>query len=126
MIKLIKRISDKKYLKSVENDIWVDDIKEAYEMSYKECETVKSELLNTYSIDQLKEVVNMGKYKSISKEEKIELINIIKMPKQGGMPSPQMKKYYKAYGGQNLPAGKNLTRPIMSKYLEEHLWDKYK
>jgi hypothetical protein len=78
MIKLIKRISDKKYLKSVENDIWVDDIKEAYEMSYKECETVKSELLNTYSIDQLKEVVNMGKYKSISKEEKIELINIIK------------------------------------------------
>ena len=47
-------------------------------MSYKECETVKSELLNTYSIDQLKEVVNMGKYKSISKEEKIELINIIK------------------------------------------------
>ena len=78
MIKLIKRISDKKYLNSVENDIWVDDIKEAYEMSYKECETVKSELLNTYSIDQLKEVVNMGKYKSISKEEKIELINIIK------------------------------------------------
>jgi len=80
MIKLIKRTTDNKYLKSVENDIWVDDIKEAYGMSYRECETAKTELLNTYTSDQLKEAVNMGKNKNISKEEKKELINLLKNP----------------------------------------------
>jgi hypothetical protein len=78
MIKLIKRKLDNKYLQSVENDIWVDNVKEAYEMSYRECENAKTELLNTYTIEQLKEIVNLGKSKPISEEEKRELINLLK------------------------------------------------
>jgi hypothetical protein len=78
MIKIIQRTADNKYLQSVENDIWVDNIKEAYEMSYRELENVKTELLNTYTSDQLKEIVNMSKSKPISEEEKRELINLLK------------------------------------------------
>jgi hypothetical protein len=36
MIKYIKRKSDNKFLQSLENDIWVDNSKDAYEMTYKE------------------------------------------------------------------------------------------
>lgn len=78
MIKLIKRTTDNKFLKSVENDEWVDDIKEAYEMTYRECNSTKAVLLNTYSESQLKEMVNMNKSKPISEEEKEELLNILK------------------------------------------------
>jgi zona occludens toxin (predicted ATPase) len=78
MVKIIQRIADNKYLQSVENDIWVDDIKEAYEMSYREFENAKTELHNIYTSDQLKEIVNMSKSKPISEEEKRELINLLK------------------------------------------------
>jgi hypothetical protein len=78
MIKVIQRTTDNKYLQSVENDVWVDDVKEAYEMSYRESENAKTELLNTYSVEQLKEIVNMRKSKPISEEERRELINLLK------------------------------------------------
>ena len=41
MIKLIKRTTDNKFLQSVETDSWVDNVKDAFEMTYKECETAK-------------------------------------------------------------------------------------
>ena len=78
MVKVIKRTTDNKYLQSVESDIWVDDIKEAFEMSYSECESTKTDLLNTYTSEQLKEIVNFNKLKPISEEEKQELLNLLK------------------------------------------------
>jgi zona occludens toxin (predicted ATPase) len=78
MIKLIQRKTDNKYLKSVETDTWVDDIKEAFEMTYKEYNTSKETLLNTYTEEQLKVIVNIKKSKSITKEEREELINLLK------------------------------------------------
>ena len=78
MINLIKRTTDNKYLKSVETDIWVDNIKEAFEMTYRECNTAKEVLLNTYTEEQLKVIVDMRKSKPISAEEKKELINLLK------------------------------------------------
>jgi len=78
MIKLIQRTTDNKYLQSVETDSWVDNVKDAYEMTYRECETAKTELLNTYTEEQLKVIVNMRKSKTITEEEKQELINLLK------------------------------------------------
>ena len=78
MIKLIQRKTDNKYLKSVETDTWVDDIKEAFEMTYKEYNTSKETLLNTYTEEQLKAVVNIKKRKPMTKEEREELINLLK------------------------------------------------
>ena len=78
MIKLIQRKTDNKYLKSVETDTWVDDIKEAFEMTYKEYNTSKETLLNTYTEEQLKAVVNIKKRKPMTKEERDELINLLK------------------------------------------------
>jgi ribonuclease PH len=78
MIKVIKRISDNKYLQSVENDVWVDDVKDAYEMTYRECESAKVTLLNTYSTESIKEIVNLKKNKPISREEYDELLALLK------------------------------------------------
>jgi hypothetical protein len=78
MVKIIKRVSDKKYLQSVENDVWVDDVKDAYEMTYRECESVKNSLLNTYTKEDIKELVNFAKNKAISKEEYDELLALLK------------------------------------------------
>jgi hypothetical protein len=78
MIKLIQRKTDNKYLQSVETDSWVDNVTDAFEMTYRECETAKTELLNTYTSDQIKEVVNMRKSKPISDEERKELLDILK------------------------------------------------
>ena len=78
MIKLIQRKTDNKYLKSVETDTWVDDIKESFEMTYKEYNTSKETLLNTYTEEQLKVIVNIKKSKPITKEEREELINLLK------------------------------------------------
>ncbi len=78
MIKLIQRKTDNKYLKSIETDTWVDDIKEAFEMTYKEYNTSKETLLNTYTEEQLKAVVNIKKSKPMTKEEREELINLLK------------------------------------------------
>jgi hypothetical protein len=78
MIKYIKRKSDNKFLQSLENDVWVDNSKDAYEMTYKECENAKTTLLNTYTSEEITEVVNMFKNKPMSREEKKELLNLLK------------------------------------------------
>lgn len=78
MIKLIIRKSDNKYLQSAENDTWVDNIKDAFEMTYRECENSKLILLNTYSIDDIKEFVNLRKNKPITLEEAEEIKNLLK------------------------------------------------
>jgi hypothetical protein len=78
MIKYIKRKSDNKFLQSLENDIWVDNAKDAYEMTYRECENTKTTLLNTYTSEEITEVVNIFKNKPMSREEKKELFNLLK------------------------------------------------
>lgn len=78
MVKYIKRKSDNKFLQSLENDVWVDNSKDAYEMTYRECEDTKTTLLNTYTSEEITEVVNMFKSKPMSKEEKKELLNLLK------------------------------------------------
>jgi hypothetical protein len=78
MIKLIQRTTDNKYLQSVETDTWVDDVKDAFEMTYRECETAKTELIKTYTSEQIKDIVNMRKHKPLTPEEKRELINLLK------------------------------------------------
>jgi len=78
MVKYIKRTTDNKYLKSVETETWVDDIKEAFEMTYRECETAKEALNGVFLPEQLKEIVNLQKSKPISKEEENELIALLK------------------------------------------------
>lgn len=77
MIKIIKRISDKKYLQSVDSDTWVDNSKDAFEMTYRECEIAKTELLKTYSLDQIVEIVNFGKFKPMTEEETKELLKLL-------------------------------------------------
>ena len=78
MVKYIKRTTDNKYLQSIENDIWVDNIKDAFQMTYRECEEAKIALNGVLSPEQLKEIVNMTKSKPISKEEKQELLNLLR------------------------------------------------
>ena len=78
MVKYIKRTTDNKYLQSIENDIWVDNIKDAFEMTYRECEEAKTALNGILLPEQLKEIVNMTKSKPISKEEKQELLNLLR------------------------------------------------
>jgi hypothetical protein len=78
MVKYIKRTTDNKYLKSVETETWVDDIKEAFEMTYRECETAKEALSGVFLPEQLKEIVNIQKSKPITKEEENELIALLK------------------------------------------------
>lgn len=81
MVKYIKRTTDNKYLQSIENDVWTDDIKSAFDMTYRECEANKVVLLQTYSVDQIKEIVDLKKSKPITEEEKLELIGLIKNKK---------------------------------------------
>jgi hypothetical protein len=78
MVKYIKRTTDNKYLQSIENDIWVDNIKDAFEMTYRECEEAKTALNGVLLPEQLKVIVDMRKYKPISKEEKQELLNLLR------------------------------------------------
>lgn len=78
MIKLLKRTTDNKYLQSLENDVWVDTKKEAFEMTYKECETTKTELYKTYQTEQIVEIVDMFKNKPVTDEEKQELLGLLK------------------------------------------------
>ena len=78
MIQYIKRKSDNKFLQSLENDVWVDNSKEAYEMTLIECKNIKTELLNKYTSEEITEVVNMFKSKPMSREEKKELLNLLK------------------------------------------------
>jgi hypothetical protein len=78
MIKYIKRKNDNKFLQSLENDVWVDNVKDAYEMTLIECKNIKTELLNTYTSEEITEVVNMFKNKPMSREEKKELLSLLK------------------------------------------------
>ncbi len=78
MVKILKRTTDNKYLKSVDTETWVDNIKDAYEMTYNECEDVKTSLNGVFSEEQLIEIVIMTKIKPITKEEKKELRNLLK------------------------------------------------
>ena len=74
--RIVTSILDVKQLK--ENDIWVDNTKDAYEMTYRECENTKTTLLNTYTSEEITEVFNMFKSKPMSREEKKELLNLLK------------------------------------------------
>lgn len=76
MVKLIKRTTDNKFLQSVENDVWVENVKEAFEMTYRECESTKTTLLQSYQPEQLKEIINMQKSKPMTEEEKKELLDL--------------------------------------------------
>jgi zona occludens toxin (predicted ATPase) len=78
MIKLIQRTTDNKYLQSVETETWVENIKDAFEMTYRECESAKLALEGVFFPDQLKEIVNMRKSKPITEEEKKELLDMLK------------------------------------------------
>ena len=78
MVILIKRTTDNKYLKSLENDIWVDEQKEAFEMTLKERNETKTLLLNTYSENQLKEIVNFLKTKPMTSVERKEIVSLLK------------------------------------------------
>ena len=78
MVKIIQRTTDNKYLNSVETETWVDDIRDAFEMTYQECEQVKLSLEGVLLPEQIKEIVNMRKDKSITQGEKKELLNLLK------------------------------------------------
>ena len=78
MIKIIKRTTDNKFLQSVETDTWVDNVKDAFEMTYRECNTAKTELLNTYTSEEIVEIVNFSKSKPITEEERKELRGLLK------------------------------------------------
>jgi len=82
MIKYIKRKSDNKFLQSLEEDIWVDNVKDALEMTLFECKKIKDNLLSSYQEDEIIEMVNFVKNKQLSKEEKKELKNLLKDIKQ--------------------------------------------
>ena len=47
-------------------------------MSYRECEEAITALNGVFLPEQLKEIVNMTKSKPISKEEKQELLNLLR------------------------------------------------
>jgi hypothetical protein len=64
MVKKIQRKSDKKYLSSLENNTWVDDIKDACEFTQKEVIEAMDELLKTYSREDLLQYTNAWKNKA--------------------------------------------------------------
>lgn len=78
MIKLIQRKTDKKYLQSLENDVWVESRNDAFQMTYRECNTIKEQLLNSYSEDQIVDIVDLKKSKPITPEELDELKGLLK------------------------------------------------
>jgi hypothetical protein len=88
MIKLIKRTTDNKYLKSVETETWVDDIKDAFEMTYLECEAAKTALNGVFLPEQLKEIINPQKGKPMSDEERAQLSAM--KPRKNNLPKQAM------------------------------------
>jgi len=78
MIKIIQRKSDNKYLQSAENDLWTNNISEAYEMSLIECVEVKKSLSANYTSEDIKEILNLNKVKIASKKEKKIYRDILK------------------------------------------------
>ena len=77
MVKYIKRKSDNKFLQSLDTNTWFDSVKDAYEMTYKECEDIKIILLNTYTSEEITELINMMKSKPMSREEKKEQLDLL-------------------------------------------------
>ena len=69
MIKIIKRTTDNKYLKSVETETWVNDAKDAFEMTYLECESAKEALNGVFLPEQLQVIINPQKGKPMTDEE---------------------------------------------------------
>lgn len=78
MIKLIQRKTDKKYLQSLENDIWVESRNDAFQMTYRECETIKEQLFVNYNQEQLTEIIDLRKSKPMSSEEIEELKSLLR------------------------------------------------
>ena len=78
MIKIIQRKSDNKYLQSAENDLWTNNISEAYEMSLIECIEVKNSISTNYTSEDIKEILNLNKVKIASKKEKKIYRDILK------------------------------------------------
>lgn len=78
MVKYIKRKTDNKFLQSFESNVWVENVSEAFNMTYRECKTIKESLLLSYTEEQLVEIVDFKKYKEISEEEKQELLELLK------------------------------------------------
>ena len=87
MIKLIKRTTDNKYLKSVETETWVDDVKDAFEMTYIECEAAKAALNGVFLPEQLKEIINPQKGKPMTDEERAQLSAL--KPRKNLLPKSQ-------------------------------------
>ena len=87
MIKIIKRTTDNKYLKSVETETWVDDAKDAFEMTYLECETAKAALNGVFLPEQLKEIINPYKGKPMTDEEKVQMSAM--KPRKNVLPKSQ-------------------------------------
>lgn len=78
MIKIIQRKTDKKYLQSLENDVWVDNRNDSFQMTYRECESVKEVLITSYKKEEINEIVDFTKSKTMSPEEIEELFNLLK------------------------------------------------
>jgi len=78
MVKYIKRNNDNRFLQSLENNTWVDNVKDAYEMTYKECEDAKTILFDTYTSEEITEIINMLKSKPMTREEKKEQLDLLK------------------------------------------------
>jgi len=72
-----KEFLEKHNLKKVGTETWVDNVKEAFEMTYVECETTKTELFKIYQQEELKEIVNFQKIKPITEEERKVLLSIL-------------------------------------------------
>ena len=87
MIKIIKRTTDNKYLKSVETETWVDNIKDAFEMTYIECEVAKEALTGVFLPEQLQVIINPQKGKPMTDEE-IAQMSAMK-PRKNVLPKSQ-------------------------------------
>lgn len=70
MVQIIQRKSDNRFLVSVEDDTWTENISEAFEMNILETQEAKVTLSNKYSEGDLKEILNFQKTKISSKLEK--------------------------------------------------------
>lgn len=70
MVKIIQRKSDNRYLASVTEDIWTENLSDAFEMNIIESEETKLKLSDKYSDGDLREIFNFQKVKMASREEK--------------------------------------------------------
>lgn len=75
---IIQKTTDKKYLQSFENDVWVENINDSYQMNYLEFLTIKENLLKSYNKEDLKEIFDFFKNKEMTKEEKKQIQNLFR------------------------------------------------